>query len=104
MSQPLTVPPELEDAYRADLAEWRAMVLQWPSQHWEWRDEQSFKRAWLVQAQKLEAERAKLTAAMLYMREHFAVDHRPHDPETCTGKLSWLTQEARDLYIILEGR
>lgn len=66
--RPLKVPHELEAAYREDLNTWKDMVYRWPDtpgdhQVVNWRDEQSFKRAWLVSRNRAEIETlSKVTA------------------------------------------
>lgn len=54
---PLTVPENLGDAYRVDLAVWQQMVERWaPHPPFDWRDEQSFKRGWMASRLRLVAE------------------------------------------------
>jgi hypothetical protein len=62
----LSVPDEARAQYEADLAVWRGMVARWPVRNgFTWRDEQSFKRGWLVAREaRLTADRETLIRAL----------------------------------------
>jgi hypothetical protein len=47
MDQPILVPEALEAEYRRDLETWTRMVESF-NNTMTWRDEQSFKRGWVV--------------------------------------------------------